>query len=210
MSRHFRAAGEWLAELHGATRQAGVSSFAPGREERALVELRRIDGGRPAAGSELLEELDRLCRVHPVRPVAGHGDFWSRNLLLTEAERGRWGGTAVVDWDHSEPTAPPWVDLLHFAVSYGADYPWSRYRWSPLTDAFRRTFLEENPVSRQMRAYLGRYAERTGLAPVLLRPLLRLYLLRRARDATGRRRRRWLACEALLAGAARPALPRSS
>lgn len=197
VERHFRAAAEWLAAFHVATRSPG-RSYAPGAEERELAVLSRRSGGGEAP--PLYRELTALLRRHPTPLSARHGDFWSRNLLLAGPDVGgiHTAGTGVVDWESFERHAPPWEDLIHFAVTYGRNYPWSRYRRAPIPEAFRHTFLEENHVSRQVRRYFDLYAERTGLARPLLGPFLRLYLLRRARDSTGEARRDWLECERLL------------
>jgi hypothetical protein len=89
---------------------------------------------------------------------AMHGDFWPRNVLL-DAD----GSAGVVDWEHFVPSASPLADLLHYAKTYGINYPWSRYRRVPEAEALRRTFRETNRVSRAVRWYFERYAELTGI-----------------------------------------------
>lgn len=195
IGRHFRAAADWLSAFHLATRRP-EETFAPGPEDRARAARSAAAAGVPA----WYEELIRLADRHPVPLAAGHGDFWARNLLLP-AEPGPTpdGPPArVVDWEHATREAPPFVDLFHFAVSYGANYPWKGYRRAPVVEAFRRTFLADTPVSREARRYFRTYAERTGLPAALLEPLLHLYLLRRARDADPEARPQWRECERLL------------
>jgi len=89
---------------------------------------------------------------------AMHGDFWARNVLL-----GPDGAAGVVDWEHFLPSASPLTDLVHYATTYGINYPWSRYRRVPEPEALRRTFRETNRVSRAVRRYFDLYAELTGI-----------------------------------------------
>lgn len=86
---------------------------------------------------------------------ASHGDFWARNLLV--------GPTAVVDWERFSEEAPIHADLFHFPLTYGLNYPWERWRRLPPDEAFRRTFLEDNRVSRAVRRYLARFADPASL-----------------------------------------------
>lgn len=199
LARHFRAAADWLASLHRATLMP-ADRFMPGVEERELASLAQPNHG----GGSYYDDLVALARDHRIPLVAGHGDFWSRNMLLSKsraADHDPPERVGIVDWERFEPASPSWLDLIHFPVSYGINYPWSRYRRASLPEAFRRTFLVENPVSAEVRRYFDRYAERTGFPPAPLEPLLRLYLLRKARDSTGERRRHWLECERLVARA---------
>lgn len=190
---HFRAAADWLAAFHGATLRPG-STLVPGPEDRARA--RSLAGATGTGDPPWYEDLLRRLAHRPIHPSAGHGDFWARNLLLAE-ERGTTAGATgarVVDWEHFQEEAPPFRDLFHFAVSYGANYPWWEYRRLPLPQAFRRTFLEDNHVSRAVRRYVARYGGHAGLSPPLLDRLFRLYLLRRTDGAAGEDRRRWMAC----------------
>jgi hypothetical protein len=91
---------------------------------------------------------------------AAHGDFWPGNVLLA-------GNSVigVVDWEHYRPQASPYIDLFHFPLTYGLSFPWKRYRYAAPEQAFAATFVEDNPVSRAVRAYLQDYASATGIAP---------------------------------------------
>lgn len=97
---------------------------------------------------------DWLFRFHRTTG-ASHGDFWARNLLV--------GPTAVVDWEHFKEEAPLYGDLFHFPLTYGLNYPWERWRRLPPEEAFRRTFLEDNRVSRAVRRYLSRFGKPASL-----------------------------------------------
>jgi aminoglycoside phosphotransferase (APT) family kinase protein len=191
---HLRAAGLWLARFHQATRHP-ARRFRFGPEDRSRVRRMAETTGQgvPAWHRELSELLDH----DPLPLAAGHGDFWARNLLLA----GRRGGTApelpagVVDWEHFRSAAPPFEDLFHFAVTYGANYPWRRYRRLPFREAFRHTFFRENRLALAVRRYVRGYGRRTGSSPRLLDRLFRLYVARRAAGAEyGPARRRWQAC----------------
>lgn len=207
IGRHFRAAADWLSAFHLATRHP-EETFAPDPEDRARAT--RCAAGAAEAPA-WYEELLRLAARHPVPLAAGHGDFWARNLLLPAAPDSTPDGppARVVDWEHFTREAPPFADLFHFAVSYGASYPWKGYRRASFVEAFRRTFLADTPVSREARRYFHTYTERTGLPGVLLEPLLHLYLLRRARDADPETRPEWRECERLLTEASVSVLGRA-
>jgi hypothetical protein len=90
---------------------------------------------------------------------AMHGDFWPRNVLLSAD-----GTVGVVDWEHFVPAASPLIDLLHYARTYGINYPFRGYRRAePESEALRLTFRENNRVSRAVRKYFATYAELTGI-----------------------------------------------
>ena len=57
-------------------------------------------------GSNLDAELGELPRGF------GHGDFWTRNLLVTGDRL-----EAVIDWDSAAPGSLPLLDLLHLTLS---------------------------------------------------------------------------------------------
>jgi hypothetical protein len=106
---------------------------------------------------------------------ACHGDFWARNLLLTDA-----GDAAVVDWEDARLEAPPFIDLFHFPLTYGLNYRWSRgHRLAPLA-AFEKTFLDDNVVSRSVRMYFSTYCALRGLDPRVLRTLFDHFLIERS------------------------------
>ena len=203
---HLRAAGEWLARFHRATFRRATAwsppewgAVAPDGEPQPPEWYRR-----------LRSELDES----PWPLAAGHGDYWARNVLFGEPGDGSLpapslpgGGrlAGVVDWEHFRPEAPPFEDLFHFAWSYGAAFPWRGRRRSP-EEAFRRTFLAETTVSREVRRYLAAYARDAGLDAGALGDLFRLFLLARAAahsGATSRERIDWLTLYRMLEGAER-------
>lgn len=170
VARHFEAAAAWLAAFHTATRTGRVLAL---EEEKAGVP-READRG-------FYDDLQR-CAGSPLPLAFSHGDFWARNLLLSDASDGPIG---VVDWEHGSEEAPFYEDLFHFPLSYGRNYLWSRYRRRAPEEAFRLTFLAETTVARETRRYLRRYCAQTGLDPVVLRPLFHLYLCTRFRRPRG-------------------------
>ncbi|HUR82782.1 MAG TPA: phosphotransferase [Thermoanaerobaculia bacterium] len=89
---------------------------------------------------------------------AMHGDFWPRNVLLSDD-----GAVGVVDWEHFTHSASPLTDVLHYATTYGINYPWRRYQRVDEKEALRRTFREKNRVSRAVRAYFETYSKLTGI-----------------------------------------------
>jgi len=182
VARHFRAAAEWLAAFHLATRLP--RAFAVERAgAAALVSYQGVQGNAPRLDLGWYDELRERCLRVPLWLAASHGDFWARNLLL----EGRGDALpAVVDWEHFSEQAPPFEDLFHFPLTYGLNYPWSRYRRCLPDQAFRRTFLEDNHVSLAVRLYFAAYCAQSGLDPKVLRPLFHLYLLSRFRSESSR------------------------
>lgn len=103
---------------------------------------------------------------------AVHGDYWSRNVLTDER-----GAVSVVDWEHFLSAGSPFIDLFHYPLTYGLSYPWGPgYGYLEPEDAFRRTFLETNRVSRAVQSYLHDYCDRAGLPHAVLKPALRKYV----------------------------------
>lgn len=143
------------ADLHGTVPrlldwqgEALLMSPVPGVS--AYVEMQGLLAPGRAVDRHFDAAADWLLRFHRATG-ASHGDFWARNLLV--------GPTAVVDWEHFVERAPIDADLFHFPLTYGLNYPWERWRRLPPDEAFRRTFLEDNRVSRAVRRYLSRFGE---------------------------------------------------
>jgi hypothetical protein len=113
-----------------------------------------------------------LSAFHDVTSGASHGDFWARNLLIDES-----GRAGVVDWELFAHDASPLFDLFHFPLTYGLNWPWTRYRQLPPEAAFVKTFLASNRVSRAVRRYLQTYATERGLTMPYLQEAFRTFLL---------------------------------
>jgi hypothetical protein len=133
-----------------------VMSALPGVS--AYVEMQGLLAPGRAVRRHFEAAADWLARFHRTTG-ASHGDFWARNLLVAPN-----GKAAVVDWEHFSLEVPFHEDLFHFPLTYGLNYPWERWRRLPPEEAFRRTFLEDNRVSRAVAAYFAHYAERAGRA----------------------------------------------
>ncbi|HVG06716.1 MAG TPA: hypothetical protein VNM67_03360 [Thermoanaerobaculia bacterium] len=134
--------------------QALLMSPVPGVS--AYVEMQGLLAPGRAVDRHFDAAAEWLFRFHEATG-ASHGDFWARNLLI--------GPTAVVDWEHFTEEAPIYADLFHFPLTYGLNYPWERWRRLPPDEAFRRTFLEDNRVSRAVRRYLARFGDPAALRP---------------------------------------------
>ncbi|HSD25723.1 MAG TPA: aminoglycoside phosphotransferase family protein [Vicinamibacteria bacterium] len=199
---HLDAGARWLAAFHQATRRGRAFDAAAAEPavREAAAEAEALAGGPPDCRwfDELRERLDR----RPLPLAASHGDFWARNVLLDGAGH----VTGVVDWEHAFDPAPPFEDLFHFALTYGSNALWSRYRRGTPADSFRWTFLEETPVSRGVRAGLRSYCSGTGLPPEQLAGLFRLYLWTTFRRAGGAQEKGlWLHYDGMLMRADRSA-----
>jgi hypothetical protein len=134
--------------------QALVMSPVPGVS--AYVEMQGLLAPGRAVDRHFDAAAEWLLRFHQATG-ASHGDFWARNVLV--------GPTAVVDWEHFTEEAPIDKDLFQFPLTYGLNYPWERWRRLPPEEAFRRTFLEDNRVSRAVRRYLARFGNPAALRP---------------------------------------------
>ena len=161
-----------------------VVSGVPGRSayldmRGSLVPSRHVDAHFAVAAAWLAAFHDATrsrvsgvidgCEVHH---SAVHGDFWSRNVLTDER-----GAVSVVDWEHFVAAGSPFIDLFHYALTYGLSYPWKAgYGYVEPEDAFRKTFVETNRVSRAVRRYLHDYCDRTGLPHAVLAPALRRFV----------------------------------
>jgi hypothetical protein len=84
-----------------------------------------------------------------------------------------------VDWEHFSEVSAPLEDLFHFPLTYGFNYPWSRYRRRPPEQAFHLGFLAETEVSRGVRRYFETYCKQADICHEWLEPLFRFFLLER-------------------------------
>ena len=99
---------DFLVALHGAgDHSAPPASIARDAEVLASVCVRHENGERVRdLGAVLERDLADVPRGF------GHGDFWTRNLLVLD---GRLAG--VIDWDGAGPGRLPLIDLLHLRIS---------------------------------------------------------------------------------------------
>jgi hypothetical protein len=198
---HLEAALRWLVAFQEATERPGTVYRLQGES----LGRRWADG--EAAPPPWFHDLRERCDRAAIPLCAVHGHFSSRNLILrsdADESGSSGGGACVVDWDQFDPAGSPFTDLFHFPLTYVFNFPWSRYRRRPPVEAFRRGFLEENAVSREVRAFFMGYCSRTGMEPRLLDLLCRMHLLGRARQEPGGGV--WLRCQRLLRRADRSVL----
>jgi aminoglycoside phosphotransferase (APT) family kinase protein len=93
-----------------------LHAVEPGERGAPLVESARIVAASCSRGEhreavlELGHTLD--AELEPLPRGFGHGDFWTRNLLVA-GNRLR----AVIDWDSATPGRLPLLDLLHLRLS---------------------------------------------------------------------------------------------
>ena len=70
------------------------------------------------------------------------------------------------------------MDLFHFAVTYGLNFPWVRYRRLDAVSALHHTFIDDNDISQEIRRYFAFYCEEMEVDLDTLRSLFRVYLAR--------------------------------
>jgi aminoglycoside phosphotransferase (APT) family kinase protein len=125
--------GDWSAEerLPGSTAGHELAPELLSDCIDFLVALHGVERGEPGAPlAESAKVLAASCATSEHRDAVlelghtldaelsglprgwGHGDFWTRNLLVT-GNRLR----AVIDWDSSSPGRLPLLDLLHLRLS---------------------------------------------------------------------------------------------
>lgn len=167
------AAARWLASFQSAgRRRAGPPTPLPSWPD--LAPASDADAPPPA----WYRDLHELTARHPVPLVVGHGDFWPRNLLLPDPSNGL---PSVVDWEAWNDEASPAADLFHYPFALGQVVRWRPWGSTAPLDAFRHTFVEDNPLSREVVRYAHRVISGLELPARTLAPLFRLYLLAGAR-----------------------------
>lgn len=96
------------------------------------------------------------------RTGAVHGDFWPRNVLLTDGQV-----TGVVDWEHASLRGEPWRDVFMLVIQFMTASPGWRAR--NRERELRRAFLEESPLARIAGTYFDAYARAAGISRGVLR-----------------------------------------
>jgi O-antigen/teichoic acid export membrane protein len=133
-----------------ATAEGLLVTHVPGRS--AYLEQHDLGGAR-RAGRHLAAAAEWLALFHNSTRAgsscAVHGDFWSRNLLMSGSI-----ASGVVDWEHFSASGSPLDDLFHFPLTYGR----------ALRDV-------------AVRRYLQRYARATGRPESIVREWMESYLL---------------------------------
>jgi Phosphotransferase enzyme family len=172
---HFRLAREWLTEFQNATlvREECLDESVIREHVMTPLETFERQCDPSAHEREMIEYvvgMARKLRDERLPLVARHGDFWARNLMMTERTAG------VVDWEHFGGQSVPFEDVFMFATSYGLSYPWKLGSWADPVAAFRATYLERSWLSRLVRAYLLAYCRAMKISPEMLEVFFVVFL----------------------------------
>lgn len=142
-----RAAGRWLARLHGTELPDWEAALPSGFEVRKLNGYRQglVDAlpDRIARIEELTAAtLDALGRLAGTRPVPTHGDYQPKNIYV-DGRR-----VTVIDWDRGA-LAPAARDLGHFVgqcltMSYSKTGTFAQVE--PWNDAFLEGYGDDAPA----------------------------------------------------------------
>lgn len=180
VQRHFGLAGDWLTQFQQATRSGEIRLGESGSAE-ALAALQQVASLAPQAADFITAAIRRTEALADVRlpVVAVHGDFWTRNLLVSGAQLG------VIDWENYREQGLPFDDLFHFITSYGQSFPWQLGRWSDPVRAFRATFAAPGWMSRFVQQAVRRHCLHSGMSPLLPAALFPAFLARRALEHGG-------------------------
>jgi aminoglycoside phosphotransferase (APT) family kinase protein len=182
LSRFLEWAAAWSAALGRATRTDGAS-LVPAWIEEFSVKIDRT--GRSRA---LLEGAARRVSVEfggAFPAVLAQGDFCGENIL---GDGERYG---VIDWELCDEHSIPTYDIVDLCL-------WVAFRTEGHLEpdpfaALERLLHGRDPLARELRCTLGRYAAAMGLQQDLLPPLVSLawagYCLKKfqhlRRDETG-------------------------
>jgi aminoglycoside phosphotransferase (APT) family kinase protein len=104
-----------------------------------------------------------------IAPVAVHGDFWARNILIRD---GRVSG--VVDWEAAQMSGPPWQDPFDFAMHLAAEAP--EWRQRSATDRIRDALFGSGASARALRAFFTAWRAAARVEREMLPRFLDLYL----------------------------------
>lgn len=180
VQRHFSLAGDWLTQFQLAARSGEIRLGESGSAD-ALAALQQIASLSPQANDFITAAIRRTESLADERlpVVAVHGDFWTRNLLLSGAQLG------VIDWENYREQGLPFDDLFHFITSYGQSFPWQLGRWADPAHAFQTTFAAQGWMSRFAERAVRGHCVRGGMSPLLPAALFPAFLARRALEHGG-------------------------
>jgi aminoglycoside phosphotransferase len=163
LSPELRATVPEVLTVHASERgEALVVTALPGRSayfemQGMLMPWRFVE--RHFAAAERWLAAFHVATRRDESTVGRHGDYWAHNVLTDDH-----ANVGVVDWEHFASADSRYIDLFHYPLTYGMSYPWRFYERADPEEAFGRTFLHRNRVSRGVRTYLHGYASRTGVA----------------------------------------------
>ena len=164
ITKDFKGSLEWLLAFHEET----TSHFAPmsieiiNRTILKVIEDGQRYGQFSSSETSFLQRIVEKARqsIGLVAPIGWiHGDFWPRNILVGH------GSFTVVDWEHSEGDALPFLDMFIFCLGYGLCLePQGNNR---VIKGFQNTFFKPGIVSNMSEMFLKEYLQRREINPIL-------------------------------------------
>jgi len=182
LGRFLAWAADWTAALGRATRTNGGGPI-PNWTEEFSVKLDRTGRSRALLEGASRDVWEGFGRSFPT--VLAHGDFCGENILADDEHY------AVIDWELCDELSIPLYDIADLCL-------WVAFRTEGHAEpdpfaALERLLNGRDPLARELRCTLGRYAGAMGFKQELLPPLLTLawtgYCLKKfrylERDETG-------------------------
>jgi Phosphotransferase enzyme family len=153
----------WLVELAGAKPARPAALWWSRLVEEPLREFEQTFGeGR---GAELGRARSLLSRLDELPLVCEHRDCSPWNILVTDQ-----GGLAVLDWESSEPSGLPALDLLYF-LTHAAFLLEGALDSGHVREAYARMLDPTTSTGSVVRRCEESYCERLGLDWSAIRPL---------------------------------------
>lgn len=182
LGRFLAWAADWNAALGRATRTDG-GGLVPVWTEEFNVKLDRTGRSRRLLDGAARDVWERFGQTFPA--VLAHGDFCGENILEHDEHYG------VIDWELCDELSMPCYDILDLCL-------WIAFRTEGHLEpdpfaALERLLNGRDPLARELRCTLGRYAAAMGFQREILPPLVTLawagYCLKKfrylERDETG-------------------------
>lgn len=164
------AALRWVVSLH---RHSLDTPLEPSEVARWGEEVLRSVSSRAGMEDrhferEMRRYLEAALDRAPLPTVLGHGDYWLGNLVF-DPESGEVRG--VLDWDHTDPHAPPLEDALHLVL-------FSKDLLSTFDPIGRLVRLLSGNEQRRSRQWIAGYWTEMELDPAAMGAAVALYWLR--------------------------------
>ncbi len=175
LSRLLAWAADWSAALGRATRTDG-GGLVPVWTEEFCVKLDRTGRSRALLDGAAREVWEGFGQAFPA--VLAQGDFCGENILGDDEHYG------VIDWELCDELSIPTYDILDLCL-------WVAFRTEGHVEpdpfaALERLLKGRDPLARELRCTLGRYADAMGFQQALLPPLVTLawagYCLKKFQD----------------------------
>ncbi len=154
----------WLADLAGSPAPSARASWGNRLIETVVANFEASFGAVVDAG--LTREAGQLlATVGDLPLVCEQRDFSPWNVLLSSA-----GELAVLDWESAELQGLPVLDLFYF-LTYLAFFVEGAMASGRFRESYRRMLSPSSFTGRVLNECVGRYLERTGVTPDVVRPL---------------------------------------